>query len=491
MGKGKRDNDIVISFLGGSRDDVCGSATLISYVTEQGRECILCDLGIIQGSMSPEIEYSVNKKMVENIPIADIKAVFISHAHCDHSAAIPILGDDKFTGKIIMDYKTSVIAKDLIKDSVYLHDCLIKYLKSKGKKSKHLFTTVNMHKAFNKMEIVEKHIKYKLNDYVSYEFFESGHCLGSQIKFYITLPNKSVKTIVYTGDLSSKHNSKCKPYDQPMDIIPKANCYIFEGTYGANDGREFNKKTVENEVRELKKTLTNALQDGKKVFFPCFSFARTQELLTLIYSFFKDEEWFKKMSIPVYVDGKLTNKICERYSEILEDDKLSQWQEVRNWSHVRYNKEYKGTESLIAARQLGIYISSSGFVQPKTRSCEYVKSFMGSEKSLICFIGYYGTEDSIAGQLVNSPVGKPIKIDGSTIIKSCEIIQFKSFSSHIQKDEIVNYWKQITAADKIIIHHASSEAKENLIKLGKEELMKIGKTTKISATDRYHSQFVL
>gem|GEM_PF-2244176 len=466
-----KDNDIVVSFVGGSRDDVCGSATLISYPTNEGRECILCDLGMIQGSFSPDIEYSSNKKLVENIPLEDISGVFLSHAHCDHSANIPILGNEKYNGTIISDKQTFVITKDLLKDSCYLHDLVIKYLQSKGKKSKHLYTSVDMYKAFDKFEIVEKHKKYKLNDYVSYELFESGHCLGSQIKFYFLLPNKQIYTVVYTGDLASKYNARYKPYNEPLEIIPKANCYIFEGTYGANDGREFSKKIAEKEVKELKVTLTKALKEGKRIFFPCFSFARTEELLTLLYTYFKDEKWFKDMDLPVYVDGKLTNTICERYSQILEGEKLELWEEVKSWSAVRYNKEYKGTLSIIQTREAGLYISSSGFVQPKTRSCDYIKNFLGSEKAMICFIGYYGNENSIGGQLVNTPVGEPVKIDGSVIIKSCEVIQFKSFSSHIQRDEIISYWKQITA-DRIIIHHASSEAKENLLKIGKEELMK-------------------
>ena len=490
MSKRNKNNDIIISFIGGSRDDVCGSAVLISYPTADGRECILCDLGMIQGSMSPNIEYSDNKKMVENVELEHIKAVFLSHAHIDHSGNIPICGNDKFTGKIVMDNQTGVIVKDLLKDSVYLHDCLIKYLHSKGKKSKHLYTEVDMYKAFDKFEIVERYKKYKLNDYVSYEFYSSGHCLGSQIKFYITMPNKSIKTIVYTGDLSSKYNAKYKPYNDEMDIIPKANCYIFEATYGASDGRNFTKKTVENEIKELKLKLTDALKNGKKVFIPCFSFARTEEILTLLYDFFKGEQWFKDLDIPVWVDGKLTNKIVQRYSEVLEEDKLELWNNVRSWPAVKYNKDYQGTLALISARKTGIYISSSGFVQPKTRSCDYIKSFLGSEKSLICFIGYYGNEDSIGGQLVNTPIGKPVNIDGTTVIKSCEVIQFKGFSSHIQQNEIISYFKGINT-ERILIHHASQQAKDEIVAIGKEELMKIEKTTRISATDKHHSQFVI
>lgn len=485
-----KDNDIIVSFIGGSRDDVCGSAVLLNYPTKEGRSNILCDLGMIQGSMSPEVEYSVNKKMLENIPLDYIDAVFLSHGHIDHSGGLPICGKDLFKGKIIMDKQTFPIVKDLLKDSVYLHDLLIKGLLAKGKKSKHLYTEVELHNAINKMEIADRHVKCELNEYVSYEFYESGHCLGSQIKLYFKMPNNSIKTIVYTGDLSSNYNKKYKPYSNNMEVIPKASAYIFEGTYGQTSDRNFSKKVADDEVKQLKKKLTKALQEGKRIFFPCFSFMRTQELLDLLETFFSKEEWFHKLQIPIYVDGKLTNKICDRFTEVLEEEKLERWLEVKNWSHIRYNKEYKGTLSIISARQPGIYISSSGFVQPKTRSCEYIKNFIGSEKSLICFIGYYGNEDSIGGQLVNTPIGSPVKIDGSTIIKSCDIIQFKSFSSHIQQDEIFKYWGQITT-DRIIVHHANSESKEDLKNLGKEYLMSIDKTTKISITGRYNSQFIL
>lgn len=491
MSKKRKDEKIVISFLGGSRDDVTGSVVQICIPSKDGHINILCDLGMIQGSMSPEIEYSSNKKVIENIDVENIDYVFISHSHSDHTSLLPIMGSDKFNGKIFMDYQTSVITKDLLKDSVYLHDLLIKNLQSKGKRSKHLYDEIMMYKCFDKFEVVDKHKKIYVNENLSFELYESGHCLGSQIKFYITLPySKQVKTIVYTGDLSSKYNKKYKPYNEDIEIIPKANCYIFEGTYGNNDGRNFNKKTVNKEVAELKKCLTKYLKEGKRIFFPCFSFARTEEILDLLYNMFNEEEWFKTMNIPVYVDGKLTNKIVERYSQILYGEKLERWNKVREWSSIRYNKEYKGTLNIISNRQCGIYLSSSGFIQPKTRSCEYVKDFLGSEKAVICFVGYYGNENSIGGQIYNVEKGKPIKIDGSTIIKSCNVIQFKSFSSHIQKDEILKYWGQINA-DKIIIHHASKDAKDNLLKEGKKYLMNIGKTTNISCVDKNNYQFVL
>jgi hypothetical protein len=89
------------------------------------------------------------------------------------------------------------------------------------------------------------------------------------------------------------------------------------------------------------------------------------------------------------------------------------------------------------------------------------------------------------------PNGEPIKIDSTSLIKHCDVVGYKSFSSHIQRDELINgYWKQISA-DKIIIHHCDEEFKEQLIKDGTEELRKINKTTKIVAVSKKSDQFIL
>lgn len=407
----------------------------------------------------------------------------------DHTQLVPIMGTEKFKGDIIMDKQTEVMVKPLIKDGVYLHDCLIKNLHSKGKRSKHLYTEVDMSNAFDKFKSVDRHVRYKLGDSLEYEFFNSGHCLGSQIKLWFKMKNGQTKTLVYTGDIASKYNKSIKVLENDIDIIPTANCYIFEGTYGANDNREFNKKTVEHEVSKLKNIITERLKQGHRIFFPAFSFMRTEEILLCLYSMFGNETWFRDMNIPIYVDGKLTNTIYDKMETVLDDEKKELWYNVKNWRCIRNNREFKGTEKILQARQCGIYISSSGFIQPKTRSCEYVKNFLGSEKALVVFIGYFGTVDSIAGQIVNTPIGGTVKIDGSTLVKSCDVICTKGFSSHIQRDEIINYWKQINT-DRILIHHASQEARENLKKIGEEELMKIGKTTKISHSDKYHKHFV-
>ena len=177
-------------------------------------------------------------------------------------------------------------------------------------------------------------------------------------------------------------------------------------------------------------------------------------------------------------------------SDLLKDEDLEKWETVKQWNNFIYNKDYKGTLAWLSKRECGIYISSSGFVQPQTRSCDYVKNFMGCKNDLVVFVGYYGAEGTLAYELVNKPKGTPIKFDNTTLIKQCDVATFSTFSSHIQQQEIFDYWREINT-NKIIIHHASKEAKEELIKKGKEYLLSKNKTTNIVGVSSCADQFIL
>mgnify|MGYP001018317560 CR=1 FL=1 len=51
-----KENDIVVSFVGGSRDNITGSSVLISYPIGNGEhKCICLECGMIQGLNKPEI----------------------------------------------------------------------------------------------------------------------------------------------------------------------------------------------------------------------------------------------------------------------------------------------------------------------------------------------------------------------------------------------------------------------------------------------------
>ena len=83
-------------------------------------------------------------------------------ADSDHTANLPYLNDDNgFKGEILGSEATIEIAKDLIKDSVYIHSKNIEHLKSKGKKVKPLYTEVQMNQMFKRMRAISTYEKIK------------------------------------------------------------------------------------------------------------------------------------------------------------------------------------------------------------------------------------------------------------------------------------------------------------------------------------------
>ena len=490
MAKKKKNNDIVISFVGGSKDDVTGSCVLISYPKKDDEKGLIAiECGLIQGEPTLEQEYNANKRMIEKVPYKNIEHVFLGHCHIDHIGNLPIFNDDNgFKGQIIGSNTTIEIGKKLIIDSVKIHKENVDRMRTKGSKKTYLYTQPQAYQMFEHMVAKEIGIKHELNEYISYQFFNNSHVPGAtMIQFWIRKPNNTVKTIVYTSDIGSKHNLKLQNFVKETEFPTKANLWITEGTYGESS-RGFSYKEAITEREEMKAKLKHYLMNGKRIFIPSFSFARTQNLMCMLYEWYKDEDWF---NFPIVLDGKLLHEINQVYTRVLDPDEIEYFEKVMKWHRFKYNKEWASTQVTLSVKTPGIYIATSGFLTAG-RSVAYLKNFLGSTGDLMCFVGYAGGKDSVGDRVLNPDV-KYIDVDGDKekrCIKRCDIVRYKTFSSHIQQDELFNMWKQLRV-EKIIIHHASEKAREELRVKGKEELLKVGITTPIVPVSKCAEQFVL
>ena len=98
-----KDDDIIVSTIGGQATGVTGSVTLVSYKKKDNtRGCILLELGGIQGNRDIKTEYIDNKKLLDKIKVENIDYVFVCHSHQDHEQHLPYLisHDKQFNGRI-------------------------------------------------------------------------------------------------------------------------------------------------------------------------------------------------------------------------------------------------------------------------------------------------------------------------------------------------------------------------------------------------------
>ena len=380
----------------------------------------------------------------------------------DHCGNLAYLNSNNngFNGRILGTNQTLEVAKELIEDTLNIHIKNIEKLKSLGRKTRPLYTKQDMFDMFEKMEVVPSYKKITLNEWVTIEFVNAGHCLGSSmIHLWIKKPNQSIFHIIMSGDMGSEQNKLIHPLAEKREQITKCNLFISEATYNKKS-RSFNKCDVQKEFEDFKCTIKENLLQGKQILLPVFSFNKVQEFLILFYEWLKDEEWFNKNNFPIICDGVLMHKITNVFKRTLCDDKKDYFNEVCNWNKIKVNKTFDGTMAIMSKKEPMIIMASSGFMQ-QGRVVAYVKQLLGSKKGVILTTGYIGGEGSIGWKIAESPQ-KTVSIEKQVILKRALVKSYHCFSSHIQYDELESLYAGLRC-EKILIHHSSKEDKLNFV----------------------------
>lgn len=483
----KNKGKIEITSLGTSTIDVTGSCWMIEYDKSNGeRGCILLENGISQGGTVVE-DYNANKRMADCIPYDIAEFILYSHVHQDHLGLSPAAISRGFNGKVIMTKEQKVIGEKLLLDGAFIHDRNIKDLQKLGRKAEALYTESDVYLFLNKVEIIEKYKWIKLNDEVEIRYVNNSHVLGAvQIEIKIRKPSNQVVKILYTGDLGSKLNLDFQPFLVENEIVETADIMICESTYGSSS-RSFNKQQCIDERKDLINTIKETIDKKANCLIPSFSFSRSQTLMCMMYEEFKNE---KDLRCDFIIDSRLTNEINSAYREILEGEERKYWNEVMSWEKFKYIDSYKDTIE-IAGKNNGnskVIISSSGFMEAG-HVREWAKRILENEDNVICFVGYSG-KGTLSDKIINQK-DKNISFDGVTCIRRCKIKQYNTFSSHIQQKEIIDYFKQISIGQMILLHHGNMDAREELKEEAIKQLGEVGKSVKIVVIDKNNNTFFI
>lgn len=478
--KGKID---IISY-GTSTTEVTGSCWGIEYDKEDGtRGLILLENGISQGKTISE-DYIANEKMANHIPYNRADFMLFSHIHGDHLLLSPSSIPRGFKGQVIMTKEMKILGQELLLDGSFIHEKNVNLLRKMGKKVEPLFSESDTYLFLSKVKEVEMNKIIELSNEVKIRLVNNSHVLGAcQIELYIKKPSNHICKILYTGDLGSSLNSDLQPFLVENKIVTKADLMICESTYGASE-RNFTKKDCIKERKDLAKVLNKVITENKKCLIPSFSFGRSQSIMCFIYENLKDRD----EKFQVVIDSKLTNGINSAYRKVLNDEDRKYWEEVLSWDKFKFITSFKDTLELASKKDdiPRIIISSSGFMEAGHVKI-WASKILEDKNGIICFIGY-GGKGTLADRIQNG--NKEVIIDGLSYKKKCKIKIYRTFSSHIQQDELIDYFKQIHT-NKIILHHGSEKAKSELKEKATEELRRIGKTTQIVCCDKNTFEFSL
>ncbi|WP_456375485.1 MBL fold metallo-hydrolase [Methanocaldococcus sp.] len=394
---------------------------------EVGRSCIeiktdkskiLLDCGVKLGKT---IEYPILDESIR-----DVDKVFISHAHLDHSGALPILFHKKIDVPVVTTELTKKLIKILLKD-------MVKIAEFENKKI-----------LFNNHDVKEtiRHtipLNYKDKKYYkdfSYEFFNAGHIPGSA-SILLEYEEKN-KTILYTGDTKLRNTRLTKGADLSY-IKDDIDILIIESTYG--NSIHPNRMAVELSFIEKIKEI---LFKGGIALIPVFAVDRAQEILLILNDY--------NIDAPIYLDGMAVDvtKLMLKYKELLNEGyKLEEC--LKNVKLIEKSEDrVKAIENL--SKNGGIVITTAGMLDGGP-ILYYLKLFMHDPRNALLLTGYQ-VRDSNGRHLIET--GK-IYIGENEVKPNLEVCLY-NFSCHAGMDELHEIIKKVNPELLIIQHGEETQA---------------------------------
>ena len=204
------------------------------------------------------------------------------------------------------------------------------------------------------------------------------------------------------------------------------------------------------------------IENKHRVLIPTFSLDRMPFIIWELYQLFGKDESF---TVPVLIDSPLANRLLDCYSSILDGEVKNKFDEMMSWKNIRRIITPEDSKAAISDKGSKIICASSGMLCAG-RSVKWIQSILPNENDCCLFVGYAGI-DTLAGKIKHGTGQKTININGKPYKNKCCLVDLHSYSSHMQHDDLVKYYKSINC-EKIYLVHGDEQARIEL----KEDLEK-------------------
>ena len=467
----KPKDKIQIQFVGEAASEVTGSCIWVKTPHVE----FLIECGLYQSSGNILNEYKINNAPFKFKP-KNISYVFGCHCHGDHILRIPLLFKRGMRAPVIMPTGSAPIAQILMEDSARIMACdALDLSKQYGREYAPIYTQDHVDMCMAHLREYPMGEIIQLDEYVKFRFVPSGHIMNAaQIEIFVTEGNIT-KSIAYTSDLGNTH---IKPYyANDFEPIHKANIFIGETTYGG-EHRIATQRVRNKDLQKLKSVIENTCQNERgRVLIPCFANSRSQVMLTHLYDMFGEDPSFK---IPVLFDTPMGVRVCEAYRRLLTGEDAEKWDKVLQWPNIKFITDPMESKAWQNDDSPAVIISSSGMLT-HGRSRAYAKALLGDSRNVIAFCGF--SVDNSLASIIKEGKMKTIKLGGKRVANRCRVVDLHSFTSHAQRDELLNYYSNVDCEKVLLVHGDMDSKREFAIDL-EQEISKKDKTSKVVCVNK-------
>ncbi len=204
----------------GATATVTGSKALV----EVGGKRLLVDCGLFQGFKT------LRERNWEPLPFdpANLDAVLLTHAHIDHSGALPLLMRQGFEGRIWTTAASAELCNILLQDTAHLQEEEARFRNRHGA-TKHdpaepLYTVQDAKHALDHMHAVGRDGLLQLGDGVEVQFTPAGHILGASSVLLEIVELVHEHEVRGLADVIVDHIEQHRDAARPVDVRPAERC---------------------------------------------------------------------------------------------------------------------------------------------------------------------------------------------------------------------------------------------------------------------------
>ena len=417
-----------LSFLGAA-----GTVTGSKYLVEHEGRRVLIDCGLFQGYKNLRL---LNWEPLPFDP-RKLDGVVLTHAHLDHSGAVPRLVQQGYGGRIHATPASIELCGLLLPDSARLQEEDAEYANRHGS-SRHkpalpLYTEDDARNALEQLEPLDFGVTHRIAPGIEVQLRPAGHILGASS---VELRCGGVR-VLFSGDVGRPDD----PIMFPPVALPEADYVVLESTYGdrqhAADGVEV----------QLAEVIARTVARGGIVVIPAFAVGRAQ---TLLYLLSRLKARGAMADVPVYLNSPMAIDMTDIYLRHRAQHRLTPEECAAMCRMARMVRTTDESRVLSALREPAVIVSASGMATGG-RVLHHLKALAPDPRNSIVFAGYQagGTRGArlVAGE-------RTIRIFGQDVAVNAEVVSLQGMSAHADAGQLVDWLRTAPRApQRVFLTH--------------------------------------
>jgi metallo-beta-lactamase family protein len=442
-----------LQFIGGART-VTGSKHLL----RTSRATVLLDCGLFQGHRREAAE----RNQTLPVDVGALDAVVLSHAHIDHSGALPFLCKRGYRGPIYATAATRDLCAPMLQDAAAIQEADARHIERLIERGQVDLDTVKP--LYDRDDVVGMlgqivPVPYAHNREiapgVALTFLDAGHVLGSAI-VVLDVDDEGARTrLAFTGDLGRHH----LPILRDPQIPDGVDCLMTESTYG-----DRLHDPIERMGDALGQVVKRVYERGGKVIIPSFALERAQEI---VYELKRLKAGGQLPPLPVYVDSPLTVKLTDVFKMHPDCYDREAFELLRSgdspfeFDGLHYISEVEDSKRIDADPRPSIIISASGMCEAG-RVLHHLRATIESAKNAVLIVGFQA-QHTLGRRLVERR--SEVRIFGLMHRREAEVVVLNGFSAHADQHGLISFAEGVRSRGslrRVILVHGEPPAQKVL-----------------------------